>query len=96
LPKPHNRAGHQLRKEGDVGRELKNIPGRLDDAPVRVDYVGNGVEGVKRNSNGKDDVPVRNGNARACPVEQSSQRVDDKIRVLEEAQHREICRDWDD
>ena len=46
-------ACHQLGEETDVGEVLDDIPGGLHLAPVHVDDVSDGLEGVEADSDGQ-------------------------------------------
>jgi len=96
LAKPDDRAGHQLGEERHVGRELEEVPGRPDHAPVAVHDVGDRVERVERNSDREHDVPGGDLHAGAERLAHPAHRIHHEAPVLEEPQEREIDRDRDD
>ena len=52
----HNRARHKLRKHGHKNRKLQEIFLCRYVAPVHINHIGHGLEGVKRNADGKRQV----------------------------------------
>src|SRR4029077_16163473 len=90
LTEANDWAGDQLRKERDVRGELEEAPRRPNHSPIAVDDVADRVECVERDPDREDDVVVRHGHIPADESEQCVARLQREVRVLEEAEQREI------
>ena len=80
----HDRSGNQLREHRNVQQKREEIALRLDLAAINVDKIGNRLECEEAYSYRERDIGL--GNAYSREIE----RVNDKIRVLEHADYRDI------
>ena len=80
----------ELREEGDEGGEGDGVSGGLEVAPVDVDGVGEGLEGVEGDADGQDDLQGGgvHGDAKAVPG--GDPVLDEEVGVLEVAEDAEV------
>ena len=79
-------AGDQLGEQRHIRAHVEDVFLVLDNAPVHVDGVGHGLEGVEADADGQGQSQC--GDARA---QQAVQVIDGEIRVLEEAQDAQVA-----
>ena len=53
----HNRPGDELGEKANVERQIQGILLHPDGPPVHVHHIGQGLEGVEGNADGKDNLP---------------------------------------
>ena len=80
-----DRSRDQLRKEGDVQRKAHQVAADGQLAAIDVDRIAQALKGVKRDADRQDDAQ----RPRLCDAEQRAEGIDEEIRVLEYAQHRQ-------
>src|SRR5690606_22324875 len=81
----HYWTGHELRKKRHKEHVIEQRFGRRKFAPVKIDDVTHGLERVKRNSDGQNNVVESH-----IPAKQAVVIVDQKIRVLKIAQKTQV------
>ncbi len=83
LPGLDDGAGHQLGEKGDIQRHVHKAFLRPDLAPVHIDGIAEGLEGVEADAHRQQDVQTpRPGNA-----EKGAEGVHKEVEVLEDAQN---------
>ena len=96
LAEAHDRSGDQLRKKRDVAGELPEVARGRDDAAVGVHHVADGVKGVERNPNGKNDIQRGRVNGHMEPRREFSKAGYREIEILEEAEQKKVDGDGND
>ena len=87
---PDDRAGDELRKEGNVKRDVDRIAIGAEAPPVDVDDVGQAVEGEERDAERQLD--VRMAEVIAERLQERGEIGGDEVGVFENAEHQEIAR----
>ena len=87
---PLDGSGDELREKGDKGTKGDGITGGLEVAPVDVDGVGEGLEGVEGDADRQDDLQGGgvHGNAKGVPG--GNPVLDEEVGVLEVAEDAEV------
>ena len=80
----------KLREEGDKGTKGDGVTGGLEVAPIDVDGVGEGLEGVEGDADGQDDLQGGgvHGDAKGLPGRDPV--LDEEVGVLEVAEDAEV------
>ena len=89
IPVPHDGPGDELGEEGDEGAEADVIPLGLHLAPVHVDGIAHGLEGIEGDADGQ---PQPQGSQKGQEGDQP-QVLREKIIVFEEEQQGQIQHD---
>ena len=77
-------------KEGDEGGEGHGVTGGLEVAPIDVDGVGEGLEGVEGDADGQDDLQGGGVHGDAEGVPRGNPVLDEEVGVLEVAEDAEV------
>ena len=87
---PLDGARDELREEGDEGAKGDGVAGGLEVAPIDVDGVGEGLEGVEGDADGQDDLQGGgvHGDAEGLPGRDPV--LDEEVGVLEVAEDAEV------
>ena len=80
----------ELREEGDKGTKGHGVAGGLEVAPVDVDGVGEGLEGVEGDADGQDDLQGGGVHGDAEAVPGGDPVLDKEVGVLEVAEDAEV------
>ena len=83
LPGLDDGAGHQLGEEGDIQRHVHKAFLRANLAPVHIDGIAEGLEGIKADAHRQQDVQA----PRPGDAEEGAEGVHEKIEILENAQN---------
>jgi len=83
---PLDRPGDQLGKEADESEESQEVACRLDLAPINVDAVAEGLEGVEADADRQDDAQRRDVGLEPERREQVGKGVDEEVEVLEDGE----------
>ena len=83
-----DRAGDELREEGDIEQELEEVPRPRFRIPVGVDHIAQTLEGEEADADGQQDPGHGEGGAK-----RGVEVVQDKIGVLEDAEDAEVEHD---
>ena len=90
IRRPDNRAGDEVREEGQKQRVIDvRVPGQQL-AAIDVHQVGNGLKGVKRNPERENNIPRRRLVVDAELLQNRGEVFQHKIAILEIAQQAEI------
>ena len=82
-----NGAGHQLREKRDEGEESDDVPGRLYLAPINVDGITQGLEGVERDSDRQNHFQQQSIRG---DVEQLRELGDEEVVIFEQGKDTKI------
>jgi len=93
LARPHDRARHQLREEGDVEGEVAQTAGGALAPPVDLERVAHGLEGVEGDADGQRDVEEGGQGRVGVQIEEGDPAAREEGAVLEEAEQAEVARD---
>ena len=89
---PFDGTCNQLREKADKGEKCHGIFGGLQPAPVDVDGVAQGLERVKTNPHGQDDIQVERMYPVAPMKKQIGQLLREKPKIFEEEEHAQVGR----
>ena len=85
---PLDGAGNQLREEADIGQKGHHIARRWQTAPVDIDAVAEGLEGVERDAHRQDEVQQK---AVGMAVEEGiGKRLSKEVVVFEKTEDEEV------
>ena len=96
LAKADDGAGYELRKERDVTGEFPEIARGSDDAAVGVNHIADGVEGIKGNADGKNDVERGRVDGNVEPRRDLGEAGDCEVEIFEEAEEEKVNGDGND
>ncbi len=85
IPVLHDGPGDELGEHGHVHPEVQEVPLHLSLAPVHIDGVGHGLEGVEGDADGQPQ-----GEQRDLCAQDRVHAPNQEIRVFEEAQHPQV------
>ncbi len=88
----HDGAGHELRKEGDVGGDVEVALRRLRITAIDIDEVARRLEDVEGDPDGKNHLP-RSDLLPAEHDEEGAQAVDAEVEVLEVGEGADVQQD---
>ena len=94
LARAHDRAGDEVREEAQVERDVDRA-GRLDQAPLDVDDVGDRLEGEEADADRQRDRQQRQRQPEADAVEHVVDVLGEEAVVLEDAEDEQVERDRD-
>ena len=87
IGRPFNGSGDQLGKERHKGGKINEVARGPHLAPINIQRIGHGLEGVKGYSDRQDDVQMAHRGIDSDLLEQHDQIVRKEIEVFEEPQH---------
>ena len=95
LGRAHDRAGDELREEGDVEAEADEAAARLEPPAVDVDRVAERLERVEADADGQQD--VEDGRIELHPEQREDvpRRGAEEVEVLEDAEEAEVAAEAD-
>ncbi len=83
-----NRPGNELREHGDIQAEADEVFLYLDLAPIDVEDIGEGLKGIKRDSDGERQLLIGN-----TAVKNLVDRINQKAGIFEKAEQEQIDKD---
>ena len=90
---PFDRAGHQLREEGDVGRHVQQAGAGAQRAAIDVDGVAQRLEREKRDADRQHHLQHVRRRGQADARQDAADVVDEEVGVLEVRQHAQVRRE---